>query len=54
MADVQSRGTIAGLAFAVGGLIVAVAVMGYFLFGGKPPADDDVDVRITLPKVDVD
>ena len=54
MADIQSRGTIAGLAFVVGGLIVAVAVMGYFMFGGKPPADDDVDVKITLPKVDVD
>lgn len=53
MADSQSRGTIAGLAFVVGALIVAVAVMGYFMFGGNPPADDDVDVTITLPKVDV-
>jgi len=53
MADTQARGTIAGLAFVVGGLIVAVAVMGWFMFGGEKPADDDVDLTITLPKVDV-
>lgn len=53
MADIRSRGAVAGLAFVVGALIVAVAVMGYFMFGGKPPADDDVDLTITLPKVDV-
>ena len=54
MADTQSRNTIAGLTFVVGALVVAVAVLGYFLWGGHAPADDDVDVKITLPKVDVD
>jgi hypothetical protein len=54
MADQQSRNTIAGLTFVVGALVVAVAVLGYFLWGGHAPADDDVDVKITLPKVDVD
>jgi hypothetical protein len=53
MADSQARSTIASLAVVVGGLLVAVAVMGWFLWGGEPPADDDVDVKITLPKVDV-
>jgi hypothetical protein len=52
MAD--SRSTIAGLTFVVGALVVAVAVLGYFVWGGEAPKDDDVDVKITLPKVDVD
>jgi hypothetical protein len=53
MAEIESERSSTGLAFVVGGLIVAVAAMGYLLFGGKPPATDDVDVTITLPKVDV-
>lgn len=54
MADTgAARGTIAGLFFIVGALVVAVAVLGYVLFGGKAPADDDVDVKITLPKVEL-
>jgi hypothetical protein len=53
MADTQSRGTIAGLAFVVGALVVAVGVLGYFFWGGEAPNDDDVDIKIELPKVDV-
>jgi len=53
MADPQSRNAVSVLAFVVGALVVAVGVLAYFLWGGEAPGDDDVDVKIELPKVDV-
>jgi len=43
------------MAFIVGGLVVAVLVLGYFFMGGQLPGqhDNDVDIKITLPKVEV-
>ena len=42
------------LAFIVGGLVVAVAVLGYFAYAGAGPfADDEASVTIKLPDVDV-
>ena len=37
-----------GLAFIVGGLVVVVAVLGYFVLGGKTP-DDGPSIKIELP-----
>lgn len=55
MAESESQKSNTGMALIVGGLVVAVLVMGYFFLGGKLPgqADQDVDVQITLPKVEI-
>lgn len=40
------------LAFLVGGLIVIVAVIGYFMYtGGQPATPKSVDVNIEAPKL---
>ncbi len=43
------------LAFIVGGLVVAVAVLGWFAYAGGLPfgGDDEASVTIKLPDVDV-
>ena len=49
----SSNGTGPWLAFLVGGLIVAVAVISYFVYAGRQAAPDlgqNVDVNLTLPK----
>ncbi|MFZ3004715.1 MAG: hypothetical protein WA047_00970 [Phenylobacterium sp.] len=41
------------LAFLVGGLIVAVAIIGYFVHAGRQAAPDmvrDVDINLTVPE----
>ena len=49
MAD-DSNGPNSTLAFIVGGLVVAVGVLGYFLYG--PTADTgDLNIKIDLPEV---
>ncbi|MFD3265907.1 hypothetical protein [Phenylobacterium ferrooxidans] len=48
-----SNGTGPWLAFLVGGLIVAVAVISYFAYAGRQAGADlgqNVDVNLTLPK----
>lgn len=49
----SSGGGNAGLAFIVGGLLVVVAVIAYFVFarGGMEPTKK-VDVDVNLPKVE--
>lgn len=43
----------AGLAFIVGGLLVAVAIIAWFVFGrGMTPETKDVDVDVNLPSVE--
>lgn len=41
-----------GLAFIVGGLVVVVIVIAWFLFagGGMPGGERDVDVDVSLPE----
>lgn len=49
----NSNGAGPWLAFLVGGLIVAVAVIGYFVYAGRQAAPDlarSVDVHVSLPK----
>lgn len=49
-----SNGNGPWLAFLVGGLIVAVAIIGYFVYAGRQAAPDlarSVNVDVTLPKV---
>lgn len=48
----SSNGSGPWLAFLVGGLIVAVAVIGYFVYAGRQAAPDlarDVDINLTMP-----
>lgn len=54
MADnTSSGGGNAGIAFIVGGLLVVVAVIAFFVFsGGMPNANKDIDVDVNLPKVE--
>jgi len=44
----------AGLAFIVGGLLVVVAIIAFFVFGrgGVPDATKDVNVDVNLPSVE--
>jgi len=52
MAESSSGGGNAGLAFIVGGLVVVVAVLAWFLFGrGGAPETKNVDVEVKLPEV---
>ena len=51
--NTSSGGGNAGLAFIVGGLVVVVAVIAFFLFArGGTPASKDIDVDVNLPKVE--
>ncbi len=50
----SSNGSGPWLAFLVGGLIVAVAVIGYFVYAGRQAAPDiakGVNIDVTLPKM---
>ncbi len=49
----SSGGGNAGLAFIVGGIVVVVAVIAYFVFarGGMAPETKDVNVDVNLPEV---
>lgn len=55
MAEGGKGGGNAGLAFIVGGLLVVVAVMAWFLFSGgamtPTPQDRDVDINVELPEL---
>ncbi len=52
MAENSSGGGNAGLAFSVGGLVVVVAVLAWFLLGrGGTPDTKNVDVEVKLPEV---
>lgn len=51
MAENPSGGGNAGLAFIVGGLVVVVAILAWFLLGRGAPAPDTVDVDVKLPEV---
>ncbi|MHA6262259.1 hypothetical protein ACXYMO_03575 [Arenibacterium sp. CAU 1754] len=37
------------LAFILGGVVVALGVLAWFIFGGGIPAADQPDIRIELP-----
>jgi len=43
----------AGLAFIVGGVVVVLAIIAYFVFagGGMGPQDKNIDVDVNLPEV---
>ena len=49
MADIKSERSSASLAFIVGGLVVAVLLIGYFLLSGDGAVTRDVDVDVTVP-----
>jgi hypothetical protein len=52
MAENSSGGGNAGLAFIVGGLVVVVAIVAWFLFArGGAPETKQVDVDVNLPEV---
>lgn len=42
-----------GLAFIVGGIVVVLAIVAYFVFarGGMAPESKDIDVDINVPEV---
>lgn len=52
--NTSGGGSNTGLAFIVGGLLVVVAVIAYFVFarGETPGADKKIDVDVNLPKVE--
>ncbi|CAN5288266.1 hypothetical protein BH09PSE1_BH09PSE1_25520 [soil metagenome] len=52
--NTSSGGGNAGLAFIVGGLLVVVAVIAFFVFsrGAMPDASKDINVDVNLPKVE--
>jgi hypothetical protein len=51
--NTNSGGGNAGLAFIVGGLLVVVAIIAYFVFagGGMTPETKEVNVDVDLPEV---
>ena len=49
MAENESQKSNTGMAFIVGGLVVAVMVIGYFVLGGEMPGSKNVDVDINVP-----
>lgn len=52
MAENSSGGGNAGLAFIVGGLVVVVAIVAWFVFArGGAPETKQVDVDVSLPEV---
>ena len=46
----DNNGTNSSLAFIVGGLVVAVGVLVYFLYGPSTPSKD-LNIKIDLPEV---
>lgn len=52
--NTSSGGGNAGLAFIVGGLVVVLAIVAYFVFvrGGAAPEARDVNVDVNLPSVE--
>jgi hypothetical protein len=54
MAENSGSGATPWLAFLVGGLLVVVAVIAYFVYsGGAPAPSKSVDVNIKAPEVSV-
>lgn len=53
MADPNRRSSSSntGLAFILGGVVVALVVLAWFIFGGGLPGADEPDVKIELPGV---
>jgi len=49
----NSGGSNAGLAFIVGGIVVVLATVAYFVFarGGMAPESKDINVDVNLPEV---
>jgi len=49
----NSGGGNAGLAFIVGGIVVVLAIVAYFVFarGGMAPETKDINVDVNLPEV---
>lgn len=48
----SSGGGNSGIAFIVGGLVVVVAIVAFFMFrGGMPGTEKKVDVDVNLPEV---
>lgn len=49
----NSGGSNAGLAFIVGGIVVVLAIVAYFVFarGGMAPESKDINVDVNLPEV---
>ena len=54
MADNETQKSSTGLAFVVGGLVVAVVVIGYFVLGGEMPGSKNVDVDINVPSAPIE
>lgn len=51
----NENGSNSFMAFIVGGLLVAVGVLGYFAYTGDAPfAEDEASITIEMPEVDVD
>ena len=50
MADSSRGGATPFLAFLVGGLLVAVAVIGVAMYGGFTPPSKPMDVRVSIPQ----
>lgn len=48
----QTRGSGNGIYFIVGALVVAVLVIGYFVFGGNFGRSDKVNITIEPPKTE--
>ncbi|QBF33274.1 hypothetical protein [Thalassococcus sp. S3] len=54
MADQTNTGSSSSnsaLAFIVGGLVVALAVLAWVVFSGGMPSSDDADIRIEVPGI---
>ena len=49
MAENETEKSSTGMAFIVGGLVVAVMVIGYFVLGGQMPGSKNVDVDVNVP-----
>jgi hypothetical protein len=49
MENNESQKSNTGMAFVVGGLVVAVLVIGYFVLGGEMPGSKNVDVDVNVP-----
>ena len=49
--NTNSGGGNAGLAFIVGGVVVVLAIVAYFVFSGAAPEPKKVDVNVNLPEV---
>jgi hypothetical protein len=49
----NSGGGNSGIAFIVGGLVVVLAIVAYFVFarGGVAPESQDINVDVNLPEV---